>query len=353
MIKYIGSKRLLVPHILAAFQEALEPGADVLDLFSGTSRVAWALKKAGYVVTANDHNRYAACLARCYVAADRSRIEEQVCQRLAALAALDGEAGWFTRTYCHEARFFHERNGARIEAMRNAIASWALSPDVEAVLLVALMEAADRVDSTTGLQMAFLKSWAPRAHNALELRFPAVLPGPGTAGCEEALDAARRFRGRAAYLDPPYNQHSYRGNYHVWETLVRWDAPEVYGVARKRVDCKSYKSPFNSKKRIRQALHDVVQALDVDLLVVSFNDEGHLDRDSMEDLLSARGHVRTAELDYKRYVGAQIGIFNPSGVKVGSPGRLYNKERLYVVSHDARRADRVAKRVHAGLRAAS
>jgi hypothetical protein len=64
--------------------------------------------------------------------------------------------------------------------------------------------------------------------------------------------------------------------------------------------------------------------------------------------LSARGHVRTAELDYKRYVGAQIGIFNPSGVKVGSPGRLYNKELLYVVSHDARRADRVARRLTQG-----
>ena len=40
-----------------------------------------------------------------------------------------------------------------------------------------------------------------------------------------------------AYLDPPYNQHRYFTNYHVWETLVAWDAPEAYGVARKRVDC--------------------------------------------------------------------------------------------------------------------
>jgi adenine-specific DNA-methyltransferase len=353
VIKYIGSKRLLVPHILAAFQEALEPGAEVLDLFSGTSRVGWALKKAGYRVTANDHNRYAWCLARCYVAADRSGVEDEARARIAVLSALEGEPDWFTRTYCQESRFFHERNGGRIEAMRNRIALWSLPPDLEAVLLVALMEAADRVDSTTGLQMAYLKSWAPRAHKGIELRFPDVLPGPGTASCDEALEAARRFRGRAAYLDPPYNQHSYRGNYHIWETLVRWDAPEVYGVARKRLDCKDYKSPFNSKKRIRQALAEVVQSLDVDLLIVSFNNEGHLDRESMESVLSARGHVRTAELDYKRYVGAQIGIFNPSGVKVGAPGSLYNKELLYVVSHDARRADRVARRVNDGLRAAS
>ena len=33
----------------------------------------------------------------------------------------------------------------------------------------------------------------------------------------------------------------------------------------------------------------------------------------MEALLSERGHLRTFEHDFKRYVGAQIGIHNPSG----------------------------------------
>jgi len=41
-----------------------------------------------------------------------------------------------------------------------------------------------------------------------------------------------------AYLDPPYNQHRYFTNYHVWETLVAWDAPAHYGVACKRVDAR-------------------------------------------------------------------------------------------------------------------
>ena len=40
------------------------------------------------------------------------------------------------------------------------------------------------------------------------------------------------------YLDPPYNQHRYFTNYHVWETLVRWDEPEHYGIACKRVDAR-------------------------------------------------------------------------------------------------------------------
>jgi hypothetical protein len=35
--------------------------------------------------------------------------------------------------------------------------------------------------------------------------------------------------------------------------------------------------------------------------------------------------------DYKRYVGAQIGIYNPSGEKVGEVSHLRNLEYLYVV----------------------
>jgi adenine-specific DNA-methyltransferase len=41
--------------------------------------------------------------------------------------------------------------------------------------LVSLMEAADRVDSTVGLQMAYLKTWAARAHNDLALRVATYL----------------------------------------------------------------------------------------------------------------------------------------------------------------------------------
>ena len=42
------------------------------------------------------------------------------------------------------------------------------------------------------------------------------------------------------------------------------------------------------------------------------------------------GAVRTLAFDSKRYVGAQIGIHNPQGEKVGEVSRLRNVE--YVVS---------------------
>ena len=66
MIKYLGSKRRLVP-ALTALAEA--SGARTgLDLFSGTTRVSQAWKGLGMAVTAVDSARFAHVLARCYVA---------------------------------------------------------------------------------------------------------------------------------------------------------------------------------------------------------------------------------------------------------------------------------------------
>lgn len=332
MIKYLGSKRLLIPALRA--QIASVPGVRrVGDLFSGTSRVGHALKADGYAVFANDHNAYAATLARCYIAADAEAWAAPAAALIDELNAIPGEAGWFTRTYCEEARFFRPENGARIEAMREHIARLQLEAPLHDVLLVALMEAADRVDSTTGVQMAYLKGWAPRAHKPIELRLPALLPraeaGPGAATELEAVEAAA-MDVDLLYLDPPYNQHQYLGNYHIWETLVRWDQPEVYGVARKRADCRSRKSPFNRKGAALDALRAVIEAARAPHLLVSFSDEGFLGRGELEGLLAARGRLQVTAIDHPRYVGAQIGVFNPKGERVGEASHRRNQELLYL-----------------------
>ncbi|RAI56960.1 DNA adenine methylase [Roseicella frigidaeris] len=336
MIKYIGSKRALLGHILAAIGAAAPAGATLLDLFSGTARVGHALKRAGYRVVSNDHNAFAHRLATCYVQADAERWAERAARLLAELQALPPRPGWFTETYCRAARYLHPENGGKVEAIREAIAGLGAEPELEAILLTALLEAADRVDSTAGLQMAYMKQWAPRALQPLQLRLPALLPRPEAGACQalcgEAEAVAAAVACDLAYLDPPYNQHSYLRNYHVWETLVRWDQPEVYGVAQKRADCRTRLSDFNSRRRIGPALARTVAALRCPAVIVSFNDEGYLARAELEAMLAARGHVQVIEIPYGRYVGAKIGIHNPKGEKVGQVGRLTNVEYLFLAS---------------------
>src|SRR5262249_61633983 len=106
-----------------------------------------------------------------------------------------------------------------------------------------------------------------------------------------ATVAAERFAAYDVYLDPPYNQHSYLGNYHVWETLVRWDEPAVYGVARKRADVRERRSEFNRRGTIAPALAVVLARVQAKRIVVSFNDEGYVSLPERRGPLAARGPV--------------------------------------------------------------
>ncbi|HEY2215256.1 MAG TPA: DNA adenine methylase [Acidimicrobiales bacterium] len=343
MIKYLGSKRRLVP-VLTQICAATGPRT-ALDLFTGTTRVAQAFKGQGVHVTAVDSARYAHVFAQTYIATDAAATDQAALNAaIGHLNDLPGKAGYVHDTFSLEARYFQPFNGARIDAVRDAIDREYAGSPLYPMLLTSLIEAADRVDSTTGVQMAYVKQWAPRSSRPLCLRVPEMLAGPGRAVLGDAVELTGGGAAGAggtgsglgsfdlAYLDPPYNQHRYFTNYHVWETLVAWDAPEPYGVARKRIDSRdpSTRSAFNSKKTMPAALRSVVSGVDCELLLLSYNDESWLRVDELEELCRGRGEVATLAFDSARYVGARIGIHSPAGVKVGNVGRLSNQELLVI-----------------------
>ena len=335
-IKYLGSKRRLVPVLASLFEAAGARSA--LDLFTGTTRVAQAFKRLGATVTAVDSTRCAAVLAECYVATDADVVDGcALAEAVAELNAVPGAPGYVTETFCIRSRYFQPHNGARIDAVRDAIARDHAGTPLEPILLTSLIEAADRVDSTAGLQMAYVKQWSPRSYRPIELRVPELVAGPGVAVQGDACALGAQLGDfDLAYLDPPYNQHRYDANYHVWETIVAWDAPEHYGVACKRADLRTAaRSAFNSRRTMPAALAGVVRDVQARLVVLSYNDESFLCLDELLEICRVRGHVEVLSFPFDRYVGAKIGIHNPAGERVGTVGRLRNLEYVIVAGERA------------------
>ena len=334
MIKYLGSKRVLVP-VLGEIMSAVHARTAV-DLFTGTTRVAQEFKRRGAQVIAVDSASYSGVLANCYIATDAISVDKDaLADALAELDALPGAPGYFTETFCTKSRYFQPKNGARVDAIRNRLQADLADSPMFPILLTALMLAADRVDSTAGLQMAYLKQWAPRAHNDLRLRLPELLAGHGESRCGDATRVVADLPPvDLAYLDPPYNQHRYFTNYHVWESLVRWDEPEHYGVACKRIDARApeSRSSFDSKKTMPAALQSVISQVRAEVVVVSYNNESWVAPADISRWLREAGHgdVRMLSFDFKRYVGAQIGIHNPAGIKVGEVSHLRNTEHVFI-----------------------
>ncbi len=317
MVKYLGSKRLLLPQILNLVEDLPEVQT-VLDPFSGTSRVGFALKARGYQVTSNDLNNYAYLFAKTHVAADKTRWQNIVTKEIADLNQLPPVCGYVTETFCLKSRFFHPHNGAKIDAIRAEIERREYPEELKAILVTSLIEAADRVDSTVGLQMAYLKKYAKRALTPLELKVPAMLEGGHCKAFQgDAFDCLQSNSADLVYLDPPYNQHNYLGNYHIWETIALWDSPETYGVACKRSDIKEKRSPFNSKVGYHRAFQGLIEACQAKYILTSFSDEGFLSKDTLLEVLSSKGETSIFDHAYRRHVCADIGRTNKHGDRKG------------------------------------
>jgi adenine-specific DNA-methyltransferase len=333
MIKYLGSKRRLVPELGRLF--AASGAQTALDLFTGTTRVAQEFCRRGAVTTCVDTAAYSEVLAQCYVVLDAADVDRaEIEEALARLDALPERRGYVTDVFCERARYFHPDNGRRIDAIRDGIDELYGDHWLRPVLLTSLLEAADRVDSTVGMQMAYLKQWAPRALRPLRLEVPVLTPGTGRAVRGDALEVHTRLEPvDFAYLDPPYNQHRYFTNYHVWETLVRWDAPDHYGIACKRTDAReeATRSPFNSRRRMPEALATLIAGVRAGVVVVSFSNEGFVPLEALVEMCEQRGSgVRVLAYDARRYIGQQLGVFAPDGRRVGLPGPERNVEYLLV-----------------------
>ena len=235
VIKYLGSKRRLVP-VLTRLCEAAD-ARTALDLFTGTTRVAQAFKAQGVHVTAVDSARYAHVFAQTYVETDAAATDSGALRAaVTRLNALPGVDGYVTETFSRQARFFQPHNAMRIDAVRDRIESEYAGSALYPILLTSLIEASDRVDSTTGVQMAFVKQWAPRSFNPLELRVPELLAGGGRAIRGDAVELAS---GSGSGVGPGRGSESALGHFDlaylgsaVQPTPVFHQLPRVGDVGR-------------------------------------------------------------------------------------------------------------------------
>jgi adenine-specific DNA-methyltransferase len=84
-------------------------------------------------------------------------------------------------------------------------------------------------------------------------------------------------------------------------------------------------------------------------VIVSYNDESWVTLDELRDMCSIHGDVVALAFDSKRYVGAQIGIHDPSGNKVGEVGHTRNLEYVLIAGPPDRVAHMAAPFADASL----
>ena len=243
--------------------------------------------------------------------------------------------------YRTERLFYTRENALFIDRVREEIdRMWPHKGAAHDLLMALLLyEAATHVN-TSGVFKAYHKGFGGHSSDALsrimapmKLEYPVLIGGED--GCEvEQLDAADFLLKRSAdlcYLDPPYNIHQYGSNYHLLNTIARWDFPPINNeigqdgrLASKagiRPDWKQTRSDFCSRAAAPEALRRVLDATDARWLVLSYNSEGIIPMKQLMDILTEFGHVEIHSLDYITYRGGRQSIHR----------RTYNTEFQLVV----------------------
>jgi len=341
-MRFIGCKEnllQLIDHVL--MDNGVHHGT-FADLFTGTTSVARHYKRRGFRVITGDTLYFSYVFQRAYIKVNTcpgfKGLQESgilnktdtfgelasaldplrpVAAVLEYLDNLPGTRGFMYHHYTpggtasrqHQRAYFSDENGQKIDAVRELLAEWLesglITQDEFYVLLAALLESIPFVSNIAGTYGAFLKGWDPRALKPLALRVPPLVLDGRTheqheVYHEDANQVVRRITCDVLYLDPPYNSRQYIANYHLLETVARWDQPEIYGRAGLR-PYQSEKSLYCDASQAPAAFADLVSHARADHILLSYNSEGLIPEEAILDSLSARGRVKIYEQPYRRF----------------------------------------------------
>lgn len=324
-VRYLGSKNKIIPLIVDVVDSLNLKDRSIIDVFTGTTRVAQAFKSVGYEVTTSDLAWASEAYSNAFVCNDGNIAHMQ--KHIDTLNALTPKAGWLTKNYCDGSatkrdgstiaiQVWKQKNGKKADAIRDHIETMQLEKWEKMYLITSLIFALDKVDNTVGLQQAYLKGWkSPRVDKDLILEMlPSFTGKPGKHITGDALKI-NYSKASVAYLDPPYTSADYSTYYHIWDSITKWDKPEVGLSTNRRIDRvkssekrdKAMASPWYSKKTALEATKKLIDRLPVKYCVFSYSDEGLIGYDEMEALCKEYKSYKFYQQEHKRHVMGGIG----------------------------------------------
>lgn len=323
-IKYAGSKLKIIPYIQSIIEDL--PIKNVLDGFSGTTRVSQAFAQMGYNVTSNDISEWSECFAKCYLFADKP--VEYYQSLIDELNNLEGIDGWFTKNYGGEVsdvkKPFQKKNTMKVDAIRQRIDEMDLDDIDKAVLLTSLILAMDSVDSTIGHYSSYLSDWSKRSYNDLLLKVPNIIKTNGKHRVTkkdifDLLDEDIVYD--LAYFDPPYGSNNekmppsrvrYASYYHIWTTVVLNDKPELFGKVNRREDTRDgvsssvfeeFRKNDNGEYIAMSAIRDMIKKTKARYILLSYSSGGRATKEELKKIIEECGKLeKIVEIDYKKNV---------------------------------------------------
>lgn len=327
--RLIGSKHSVLNNLFEVIRKENITGEKFFDVFSGSTAVGRYFKKM-FSIISNDNLYFSYVLQRALIVLNKyptfdnlkilnlsSEPEKRIYQVLEFLNKNKSVEGFIYNHYTPaskiiddiERKYFSKTNGKKIDGVRTEIENWFVNGYINEgeyfYLIASLLIAVQKVANISGTYGAFNKFWDPRANKPLTLKFIEIIPSEfeHNAFNKDSLDLLNKICCDIAYIDPPYNSRQYIANYHILESIAKYDNPKISGKTGIREYTEKEKSVFCSKKTVGSALLRLLNELKAKNIILSYNSEGLLSKDEIIKIFekSRLKEAKLYEFPYRRF----------------------------------------------------
>ncbi|MDR2251953.1 MAG: DNA adenine methylase [Endomicrobium sp.] len=329
-MRFIGNKENLLDTINYTLEQRNIKGNSFFDFFSGTTNMARFFKKKNYKVFSSDFLYLSYCLQYAYIKNNKEAKFKKLLPKLKIkqdkliLSPLDIVVeflngikeieGFIYNNYSvggtkgleKPRMYFSDDNAKKIDAIRIQIEDWnnnkLLTKEEYFILISCLIESVSFYSNVAGVYAAFQKKWDKRALKSFTLRTIDLVYNKqkNEVFNMDSMQLIDTIDTDILYLDPPYNERQYAPNYHILETIAKYDNPVIKGITGMR-DYSKQKSLFCNKDTALQSLDKIANTVKYKHLILSYNSEGIMSSKKIVETLQKYGNVELVEFDYLRF----------------------------------------------------
>jgi adenine-specific DNA-methyltransferase len=330
-LNYIGCKNKLSGKIISVIQTAIEEAGEKLeeqvfgDLFAGTGVMSFNMLDKVKKVISNDLEYYSYVILQSILKCRYSNRLRRMIDKLNEYIDKSNnlKRGLIYWEYSPNKRlgrmFFTNENASRYDTTRILIEKLKITEKIDQseyiFLLGSLIVSMDKVANTSCVYGAYLKKFKPSSlkkmiikpiHTKTEIKNYQLneVYNDYTEDVVKQLTEENGKRVDILYLDPPYNQRQYSGNYSQLNYMLKYDKRNItVGKTGMLMDKK-----ISSMCRKKEALIHMTQILrdtEARHIFISYNNEGIIGIDDFEQMCKKIGETKLYKIPYRKFKSNQ------------------------------------------------
>jgi adenine-specific DNA-methyltransferase len=312
-LNYIGCKHTLLEKLTEIIEKNIPDTREksFLDLFAGTGIVGFNMRNKFKTVSANDLEVYSYIINSALLKASYSPRMQSLIDDCNEVSPVEGliYTNYSPNENC-ERMFFTSENAQKCDAIRSYIDTQFEQKNItenERVFLIAsLLVSMDKVANTASVYGSYLKEYKKTALKPLVLTPIHKNENANTSlnrvynqKAEDLVNAEDNTFWDVIYLDPPYNQRQYAANYAPLNYIAQYTNLTLKGKTGLIEDYN--KSEFCSKTKVKSAFEKLIKNSKCSYLLLSYNNEGLLDIETLKTILREKGNVKLHKIEYKKF----------------------------------------------------